>query len=125
MLLAYGFLRRVFEVFELHKTPIDMIATSEIAVSLTIDDPTNLDAIADDLREFGTVEIDQNMTIICVVGDFVAESKGMALSVLQSMIDIPVRMISYGGSRHNISMLVSSNKKVQALNALHEGLFNV
>lgn len=125
MLLAYGFLRRVFEVFERYKTPIDMIATSEIAVSLTIDDPASLDAIAEELREFGTVEIDQNMTIICVVGDFVAESRGMALRVLQSMGDIPVRMISYGGSRHNISLLVSSSKKVQALNALHKGLFDV
>lgn len=125
MLLAYGFLRRIFEVFEGYKTPIDMIATSEIAVSLTIDDATNIEAIANDLREFGTVEVDQNMTIVCVVGDFVAESKGMILRVLQSMSDIPVRMISYGGSRHNISLLVSSSKKVQALKALHEGLFNV
>jgi aspartate kinase len=125
MLLAYGFLRRVFEVFEGYKTPIDMIATSEIAVSLTIDDPSNIEAITNDLREFGTVEVDQNMTIVCVVGDFVAESKGMVQRVLQSMSDIPVRMISYGGSRHNISLLVSSSKKVQALNALHEGLFNV
>jgi aspartate kinase len=125
MLLAYGFLRRVFEVFERYKTPIDMIATSEIAVSLTIDDPANLGAIAGELREFGTVEIEQNMTIICAVGDFVAESRGMALRVLQSMSDIPVRMISYGGSRHNISLLISGNKKVQALNALHKGLFDV
>jgi len=123
MLLAYGFLRRVFEVFERYKTPIDMISTSEVAVSLTIDNSTYLEAIKKELEEFGTVEIDQDQAIICIVGDFVAESKGFALQVLEALKEIPIRMICYGGSRHNISLLVQSDLKVKALNALHKGLF--
>jgi len=123
MLLAYGFLRRIFEVFERYRTPIDMITTSEVAVSLTIDDPTHLEAIVAELRQFGEVEVDTEQTIICVVGDFVAESKGVALRVLAALADIPLRMISYGGSRNNISLLVKSERKVDALNALHRGLF--
>ncbi|MCH7674959.1 aspartate kinase [candidate division KSB1 bacterium] len=125
MLLAYGFLRRVFEVFERYKTPIDMISTSEVAVSLTIDDSTYLESIKKELEEFGTVEIDHDQAIICVVGDFVAESKGFALQVLEALKEIPIRMICYGGSRHNISLLVQSDLKVEALNALHKGLFGV
>lgn len=125
MLLAYGFLRRVFEVFELYKTPIDMITTSEIAVSLTIDNPAHLEAITKELAEYGTVEVDQNQTIICVVGDFVAENKGVASKVIESLKDIPLRMICYGGSRHNISLLIRSDMKTKALNALHRGLFDV
>ncbi|MFQ5675676.1 MAG: aspartate kinase, partial [bacterium] len=96
MLLAYGFLRRIFEVFERYRTAIDMITTSEVAVSLTIDDPTHLTAITDELRAFGAVEVDHEQTIICVVGDFVAESKGVACKVLTSLQDIPLRMICYG-----------------------------
>ncbi|RMF67925.1 MAG: aspartate kinase [Calditrichaeota bacterium] len=125
MLMAYGFLRRIFEVFERYKTPIDLITTSEVAVSLTIDDPTHLDAIVEELSEFGSVEVDREQTIICVVGNLVAESKGVALRVLQALKDVPLRMISYGGSRHNISLLIKSDLKVQALNALHKGLFDV
>jgi len=125
MLLAYGFLRRVFEVFEYYKTPIDMISTSEVAVSLTIDDSTYLEAMKKELGEFGTVEIDHNQAIICVIGDFVAESKGFALQVLKALEEIPIRMICYGGSRHNISLLVQSDLKAKALNALHKGLFKV
>ncbi len=125
MLLAYGFLRRVFEVFERYKTPIDMISTSEVAVSLTIDDPTHLEDIKKELDEFGTVEIDHGQTIICVVGNFVAESKGFALQVLEALKEIPLRMICYGGSRHNISLLVQDDLKVKALNALHKRLFGV
>lgn len=124
MLLAYGFLRKVFEVFERYRTPIDMITTSEVAVSLTIDNPAHLEEIVDELEEFGNVSVDADLTIICVVGDFVAESKGVALRVFESLRDIPLRMISYGGSLHNISLLIRSDLKVEALNALHRGLFD-
>lgn len=123
MFLTYGFLRRVFEVFERYKTPIDMITTSEIAVSLTIDDPTNLESIVKELQEFGTVEVDRDQTIICVVGDLVAEKAGVATRIFEPLQKIPLRMISYGGSRNNISVLVKSEHKAEALNALHRGLF--
>ncbi len=123
MLLAYGFLRRIFEVFELYKTPIDMITTAEVSVSVTIDDPTHLEAIIKKLAAFSIVEVEQNQSIICVVGDFVAASKGVALQVIQQLKDIPLRMISYGGSRHNISILIKETHKIAALNALHNGLF--
>lgn len=123
MLLAYGFLRKVFEVFERYQTPIDMITTSEVAVSLTIDDTQNLDQILIDLKEFGNVSVDTDQTIICIVGDFLASKSGYAAMVLNAMKDIPIRMIAYGGSPNNISLLVNSNLKVAALNALHQGLF--
>ena len=125
MLLAYGFLRRIFEVFELHRTPIDLITTSEVAVSVTIDDAGRLEEIVRDLGQYGTVEVDQQLSIICVVGDFVAEASGAALRVIESLKNIPVRMISYGGSPHNISLLIDSELKARALNALHQGLFHV
>jgi len=125
MLQAPGFLRRVFEVFELYHTSIDVITTSEVAVSVTIDDTTYLESIVKTLNEFGRVEVDENLSIICVVGEFVAESTGIALQVLSSLKDVPLRMISYGGSAHNITLLVSENLKVSALRALHEGLFHV
>ena len=123
MLLAYGFLRKVFEVFERYQTPIDMITTSEVAVSLTIDDTQHLDQILIDLKEFGNVSVDTDQTIICIVGDFLASKSGYAAMVLNSMKDIPIRMIAYGGSPNNISLLVNSNLKGAALNALHQGLF--
>ena len=123
MLLAYGFLRKVFEVFERYQTPIDMITTSEVAVSLTIDDTQNLDQILIDLKEFGNVSVDTDQTIICIVGDFLASKSGYAAMVLNAMKDIPIRMIAYGGSPNNISLLVNSNLKGAALNALHQGLF--
>lgn len=124
MLLAYGFLRKVFEIFESYKTSIDMITTSEIAVSVTIDDATHLERIINDLRQYGTVEVDREQVIICVVGDLIAEHTGVAASVFEAMRDIPIRMISYGGSKHNISMLVRAEDKVKALNALSDHLFN-
>ncbi|WP_444998046.1 aspartate kinase [Aliikangiella sp. IMCC44359] len=124
MLQAPGFLRRVFEVFESHKTSIDAITTSEVAVSLTIDDTSYLDLITQSLAEFSHVEVDKNMSIICVVGEFVMESSGVASQVISSLKDIPIRMISYGGSAHNITLLISEDLKVKALNALHKGLFN-
>jgi len=123
MLLAYGFLRRVFEVFERYKTSIDMITTSEVGVSLTIDDTTHLGEITKELNSFGSVELDVNHTIICVVGDFGADKHGYAARVLESVKHIPIRMISYGGSDHNLSLLVKTADKVEALRSLHSRLF--
>jgi aspartate kinase len=123
MLLAHGFLRRVFEVFERYRTSIDMITTSEVAVSLTIDDTTYLGEITAELGAFGSVEIDVNHTIICVVGDFGAEKHGYAARVLEAVKHIPVRMISYGGSDHNMSLLVKTEEKTEVLRSLHNRLF--
>ena len=123
MLLAYGFLRRVFEIFERYKTPIDMITTSEVAVSLTVDNTSNLKDIVKELSDFGTVELDYDQTIICVVGDFSAEKRGYALPVLDAIKHIPIRMISYGGSNYNISLLLKTSDKADALRSLHERLF--
>jgi len=123
MLLAHGFLRRVFEVFERYETPIDMITTSEIAVSVTIDNPKYLAQIKKELESYAKVEVDIDQTIICAVGNLIAEEKGIALKVIQALEDIPLRMISYGGSKHNISVLVNSKDKVSALNELNNKLF--
>ena len=123
MLLAYGFLRRIFEVFEAFKTPIDMITTSEVAVSVTIDDLSHLDQIVEELRRFGTVEVDSNQAIICVVGNQVAETKGSISAVMDSLVDIPIRMVSFGGSKHNVSILIDAKYKMQALKSLNEGVF--
>jgi aspartate kinase len=124
MLLAFGFLRKVFEIFESHRTSIDMIATSEVSVSMTIDQTDKLREIRSDLESYGTVEVIQNQTIICVVGDMIAESRGMAVQVLEALKEIPVRMISYGSSNNNISVLISSEHKVEALNSLSDHLFS-
>ena len=118
MLLAYGFIRKVFEVFERYKTPIDMITTSEIAVSVTIDDKTHLTKIVEELKNYGAVELNEHMTIICLVGDNIIEQKGYINKVFEALKDFSVRMISYGGSRHNISILVNSDDKKEALIAL-------
>lgn len=123
MLLAYGFMRKVFEIFEKYKTPIDMITTSEIAVSLTIDDPKNLEKIVEELKDFCSIEVEKEQTIICIVGDFLADKKGIVRRVFDSLENIPIRMISYGGSKNNVSLLVHSEHKHEALNALNEGLF--
>lgn len=123
MLLAYGFLRKVFEVFETHQTPIDMIATSEVGVSLTIDNERNLSHILDDLRKFGTVTVDKDMVIICVVGDLEWQNRGFEAEALDALKELPVRMISYGGSNYNISFLVRKEDKVKALNLLSDRLF--
>jgi len=123
MLLAYGFLRKIFEVFEIYKTPIDMITTSEVAVSLTIDDTSRLEEIEDELKKFGIVEIDNDQSIICIVGDFISEAAGSAKLVLEALEKTPLRMISYGGSSHNISVLVDQRNKVEALQSLNT-LFN-
>jgi aspartate kinase len=124
MLNAYGFLKRVFEVFEKYKTPVDMITTSEVSVSVTIDNTQNLDAIMSELREFAELEDpDLNQVIVCIVGNFYADKEGIAIKVLNSMKNIPIRMISYGASEHNISLLVDAKYKNDSLNALNEGLF--
>ncbi|GAB2538884.1 aspartate kinase [Rufibacter soli] len=123
MLLAYGFLRSVFEVFERFKTPIDMITTSEVAVSLTIDNDKYLPEITEALQRFGTVEIDSGLTIVCVVGDFMEDKPGAVLRVVQSLAQIPLRMVSYGGSKNNISFLVNTNYKEESLLAINEGVF--
>ncbi|SES05075.1 aspartate kinase [Pedobacter rhizosphaerae] len=123
MLLAYGFLRRVFEVFERYKTPIDMITTSEVAVSLTIDDTSHLAEIKTELETFGSVVIDENHTIVCVVGDFGADKHGFASRVFESLKHIPIRMISYGGSNYNVSLLIQGEYKTEALRSLHSRLF--
>jgi aspartate kinase len=123
MLLAHGFLRRVFEVFERYRTSIDMITTSEVAVSLTIDDTTYLKEIMTELLGFGTVDIDKDQTIVCVVGDFGAEKHGYAARVLEAVKHIPIRMISYGGSDHNMSILIKTEDKTEILRSLHHRLF--
>ena len=123
MLLAHGFLRRVFEIFETYKTSIDMVTTSEVAVSVTIDECGALDKITKDLANHGAIEIDKDLSIICVVGDFIAESKGYAQMVFKALENIPVRMISYGGSKHNVSILINTSDKKEALVSLNEKLF--
>ena len=123
MVMAYGFLKRIFEVFEKYQTPIDMITTSEIAVSLTIDNAKHLRKITKEISEYGNVEIDEDMTIICVVGDLIAEKKGVASELFKSLADVPLRMISYGGSKNNISLLVHKDYKNETLIKLHEALF--
>ena len=123
MLLAYGFLRRVFEIFEGYRTSIDMICTSEVGVSMTIDDTTHLNEIIHDLKRYGTVSVDLDMCIICVVGDMDWYNLGFETKALDAMKEIPVRMISYGGSNYNISFLVQEEDKKKALQALNRHLF--
>lgn len=124
MLLAYGFLSRVFEVFEKHKTSIDLITTSEVAVSMSIDNLAHIGEILEDLKSLGTVTIETNMTIISVVGDLQSNNLGFESKIVGALKNIPIRMISYGGSDHNISILVSAQDKVRALQALSSEIFN-
>jgi len=124
MLLAYGFLRKVFEIFEQYKTSIDMVCTSEVGVSVTIDNRSHLADIINDLKKYGTVNVEEDMTIICVVGDLVSHNVGFETQTLLAMKEIPVRMVSYGGSNYNISFAVSTNDKKRTLQALSEVLFN-
>lgn len=123
MLMAYGFLRKVFEIFEAYRTPIDMITTSEVAVSLTIDNPQHLDDIAKDLRELGSVEVEKKQTIICIVGDFRTERTGSAPEIFEALDTIPLKMISYGGSPNSLSLLVDTSNKTEALRLLNKHLF--
>lgn len=123
MLLASGFIHRVFEIFDSYKRPLDMIATSEVGISVTIDNPLKLEHIIDELKEIGTVSVDYDMVIICVVGDLEWHNRGFEAKAIDALRDIPLRMISYGGSNYNISFLVKKEDKVRALNALTDHLF--
>lgn len=123
MLLATGFLRKVFEIFESYQTPIDMIATSEVGVSMSIDNDTHLDEIVDELRKYGSVTVDPDMCIICVVGDLDWNNVGFETIATDAMKNIPVRMVSYGGSNYNISFLIKESDKKQALKNLSDTLF--
>lgn len=124
MLLAHGFLRRIFEVFEKYQTSIDMLASSEIGVSLTIDDCRNLDKIVDELKSYGTVIVNKGMVIVSIVGDSIMKDREISASILDALKNIPVRMISYGGSDLNFSFLVEGKHKQMALKVLNEKLFN-
>ena len=125
MLLAYGFLRKVFEVFEKYRTSIDMVTTSEVAVSVTIDNDIHLNAIKKELEPFGTIEIDTNKTIVSIVGNEITETKEVMQKLFNAIPGIPVRMVSYGGSRHNISLLIPRSYKEQTLQLLNKGLFDL
>lgn len=123
MLMAYGFLRKVFEIFEAYKTPIDMITTSEVSVSITIDNSEFINQIAKDLKELGKVEIEENQTIICIVGDFRIHRVGSAPEIFEALNTIPLKMISYGGSPNSISLLIDTKNKIEALRQLSAHLF--
>ncbi len=123
MLLAHGFLRKVFEIFETYKTSIDMVCTSEVGVSVTIDNDSHLSDIMNELKKYGTVSVDKDMVIICVVGDLNSYNVGFESKACLALKDIPVRMISYGGSNHNISFLVQQEDKVRTMQALSDTLF--
>lgn len=125
MLLAYGFLRKIFEVFEKYRTPIDMITTSEVAVSLTIDNRDHLKEIIKELEPFGTVEVDDNQVIVSVVGNEISQTEDIIKKLFGSIVNIPVRMVSYGGSPHNISLLVSAENKTRILQQLNKGMFGL
>ena len=124
MLLATGFLRKVFEIFESYQTPIDMIVTSEVGVSMSIDNDSHLEEIVDELKKYGTVTVDTDMCIVCVVGDLDWNNVGFETLVTDAMKNIPVRMISYGGSNYNISFLIKEEDKQRALQSLSHKLFN-
>ena len=124
MLLATGFLRKVFEIFESYQTAIDMVATSEVGVSMSIDNNTHLTEIVDELKKYGTVTVDSDMCIVCVVGDLDWSNVGFETIATDALKDIPVRMISYGGSNFNISFLIRESDKKRALQSLSDTLFN-
>lgn len=123
MLNAYGFLRRVFEIFETWKTPIDVITTSEVALSLTIDNPEFLDQVCADLKELGEVTIEHNQSIICIVGDVLAEHQGYAARIMESLKHLQVKMVSFGGSHNNMTVVLPQRDKQEALMSLQKGLF--
>lgn len=125
MLLAYGFLRKVFEVFEKYRTSIDMITTSEVAVSLTIDNNSSLKEIIRELEAFGTVELDKEQAIVSIVGNEIGQTEHILRKLFESIADIPVRMVSYGGSPHNVSLLVPASYKTKTLQVLNKGIFGL
>src|ERR1700712_4557333 len=123
MLLAYGFLRKIFEVFEKYKTPIDMVTTSEVAVSVTIDNGSQLKYILKELEPFGTTEVEEGQTIVSIVGNQIAETKDVLLKIFDGLSNVPVRMVSYGGSKHNVSVLIPSSYRNETLQKLNQKLF--
>ncbi|MBN9384256.1 MAG: aspartate kinase [Chitinophagaceae bacterium] len=125
MLLAYGFLRKIFEVFEKYRTPIDMITTSEVAVSVTIDHSNDLKAIVKELEPFGNIEVEENLTIVSIVGNEISQTEGVLAKLFEALTPIPIRMVSYGGSKHNVSLLIPSANKTQTLQLLNKGLFGL
>ncbi|MBQ0089764.1 MAG: aspartate kinase [Prevotellaceae bacterium] len=125
MLLATGFLRKVFEIFETYNTSIDLITTSEVGVSMSIDDTSKLSDIVNELKKYGIVEVDKDMCIICVVGDLRSQNTGFESAITNALKEIPIRMISYGGSNHNISFLIHESDKTKALQALNNEILNV
>lgn len=125
MLLAYGFLRKIFEVFEKYRTPIDMITTSEVAVSVTIDNAADLKAITKELEPFGTIEVEDNLSIVSIVGNELVQTQEVMSKLFDSLIPVPIRMVSYGGSKHNVSLLIPSANKTQTLQLLNKGLFGL
>ncbi|HMH22058.1 MAG TPA: hypothetical protein VK563_09790, partial [Puia sp.] len=125
MLLAYGFLRKIFEVFEKYRTPIDMITTSEVAVSVTIDTAADLKAILKELEPFGTVEVEEDQSIVSIVGNEIAQTPDVLRDLFGALSAVPIRMVSYGGSKHNVSLLIPSANKIQTLQLLNKGLFGL
>ena len=125
MLLAYGFLRKIFEVFEKYRTPIDMITTSEVAVSLTIESSAELKAIVRELEPFGSIEVEENHSIVSIVGNELATTPDLLSKLFTALTPVPIRMVSYGGSKHNISLLIPSTHKTETLQLLNKGLFGL
>jgi aspartate kinase len=125
MLLAYGFLRKIFEVFEKYRTPIDMITTSEVAVSVTIDNAADLKAIVKELEPFGSIEVEDNLTIVSIVGNELVQTRDVMSKLFDSLTAIPIRMVSYGGSKHNVSLLIPFSEKIHTLQLLNKGLFGL
>lgn len=125
MLLAYGFLRKVFEVFEKYKTSIDMITTSEVAVSVTIDNDVFLANIVKELEPFGTVEVQKEQSIVSIVGNHIAQTDSVLKKLFNAIDEVPVTMVSYGGSAHNISLLVPTTDRTKTLQLINSGLFGL
>ena len=125
MLLAYGFLRKIFEVFEKYKTSIDMITTSEVAVSVSIDNDMHLNEIIAELSNIASVEVEKNQTIVSIVGNEIAKTDAVLNKLFQAINEVPITMVSYGGSPHNISLLIPSEHKTKTLQLINKGLFNL
>jgi len=125
MLLAHGFLRKIFEVFEKYKTSIDMVTTSEVAVSVTIDNMANLKDIVKELEPFGLIGVEEHHTIVSIVGNEIAQTRNVLNKLFDALAPVPIRMVSYGGSKHNVSLLIPSSFKVQTLQLLNVGLFGL
>lgn len=125
MLLAYGFLRKIFEIFEKYRTPIDMITTSEVAVSITIESSAELKAIVRELEPFGAIEVEENHTIVSIVGNEITHTPDVLSKLFTALTNVPIRMVSYGGSKHNVSLLIPSSHKTETLQLLNKGLFGL